>query len=90
MKTAMINSLKAAKNIGATIERRLNEVGIHSLADLAEVTAAKAYQRICEQNPGKIFPVCYYLYSLEGALLGLHWDDLPEDLKKDLLLQVGK
>lgn len=86
----MNNSLKSAKDIGPTILKRLNEIGLYSLADLAEITSVKAYMKICEENPGKTFPVCYYLYSLEGALLDLHWDDLPKDLKKDLRKQVGK
>jgi DNA transformation protein len=90
MKTTSSNSLQGAKNIGSTILKRLNEVGIYSLADLAELTSVKAYRKICEQNPGKTFPVCYYLYSLEGALLDLHWDNLPEDLKKDLRKKVGR
>lgn len=90
MNTLTNNSLKVAKNIGTTIIQRLNEIGVYSLADLAELTPVKAYKEICEYNPGKTFPVCYYLYSLEGALLDLHWDDLPKDLKKDLLRQVGR
>ena len=90
MESITKNSLKGAKNIGSTILKRLNEIGVYSLADLAEITPVKAYKRICEQNPNKSFPVCYYLYSLEGALLDLHWDDLPKDLKKDLLKQVGR
>jgi DNA transformation protein and related proteins len=82
------NSLKGAKNIGTTILHHLHEIGVYSLADLAEITPVKAYRKICEENPGKTFPVCYYLYSLEGALLDLHWNDLPKDLKMDLLKQV--
>ena len=88
MKPITNNSLKGAKNIGTTILKRLNEIGVYSLTDLADMMPVKAYKKICEQNPGKTFPVCYYLYSLEGALLDLHWDDLPEDLKKDLRKQV--
>jgi len=90
MKTITNNSLKGAKNIGITILKRLNEIGVYSLADLADMTPVQAYKKICEQNPGKTFPVCYYLYSLAGALLDLHWDDLPEDLKKDLRKQAGR
>jgi DNA transformation protein len=90
METITKNSLKGAKNIGSTILKRLNDIGVYSLADLVEITPVKAYQKICDHNPGKTFPVCYYLYSLEGALLDLHWDDLPKDLKKDLLKQVGR
>jgi DNA transformation protein and related proteins len=39
MKTPLSNNLKGAKNIGATIEKRLNEIGVFSLADLAQMTA---------------------------------------------------
>lgn len=90
METITKSSLKGAKNIGSTILKRLNEIGIYSLADLAAITPVKAYKKVCEQNPGKTFPVCYYLYSLQGALLDLHWDDLPKELKNDLLKQVGR
>lgn len=90
MKTQLSNNLKGAKNIGETIEKHLNEIGVFSLADLAEITPVKAYQSICKQNPDKTFPVCYYLYSLQGALLDLHWDDLPTQLKTELCKQVDK
>jgi DNA transformation protein and related proteins len=89
MKIQISNHLKGAKNIGATIEKRLNEVGVFSLADLAQISPAKAYQEICRQHPDKTFPICYYLYSLQGALLDLHWDDLPNDLKTELRAQAG-
>ena len=90
MKTKLSNSLKGARNIGITIEKRLNEIGVFSLADLAQMTPVKAYQKICKQHPDKTFPVCYNLYSLQGALLDLHWDDLPTDLKAELRKQVGR
>ena len=86
----MKNNLKGAKNIGATIEKRLNEIGVFSLADLAEMTPVNAYKNICKENPNKTIPICYYLYSLQGALLDLHWNKIPEELKKELLKQVGK
>ena len=79
MKTQFSNSLKGAKNIGATIEKRLNEIGVFSLADLAQTTPVKAYQNICKQHPSKTFPICYYLYSFQGALLDLYWNDRPEN-----------
>lgn len=90
METQIPNNLKGAKNIGATIEKRLNEIGVFSLADLSQITPAIAYQNICKQHPDKTFPVCYYLYSLQGALLGLHWDNLPDDLKIELQKQVER
>ena len=76
--------LKINSDLGATIEKYLNEIGIFTLADLAEVTSVEAFKRIRKNYPEKTIPVCYYLYSLEGALLDLHWNDIPSELKEEL------
>lgn len=76
-----INKLK---NIGPTIAKRLNAIGVYSLADLDEMTPALAYTKMAQKYPEKNLPICYYLYSLQGALLDMHWDDIPEKLKAEL------
>jgi hypothetical protein len=48
-----------------------------------------AYQCICARHPGKAVPVCYYLYSLEGALRNQPWDDIGVAIKQNLLRQVS-
>jgi DNA transformation protein len=78
-------NLAGLRNIGPTIRHRLNEIGVHTQADLKRVGPVNAYLRICANHPQQTIPVCYYLYSLQGALMGLHWDDLPESLKDELL-----
>lgn len=88
MKIKLNSDLSRAKNIGKTIEKRLNQIGVFTLADLAEKTSVEAFKEIKEQNKDITIPVCYYLYSLEGALLDLHWDDLPDDLKRDLRSKI--
>ena len=80
--------IEQAKNIGTTIAKRLNAIEIYSLADLAETTAVSAYKKMSQQNPEKHLPVCYYLYSLQGALLDLHWDEIPKELKSELRKQI--
>jgi DNA transformation protein len=82
------SGLAGLKNIGPTIEKRLNEIGITSRADLERVGAAPAYLKIKKKNPSVTVPVCYYLYSLQGALIGTHWDALPAKTKKELLDKV--
>lgn len=82
------SDLSKAKNIGKTIEKRLNEIGVFSLADLAEMTSVIAFKKIKENHKEKTIPVCYYLYSLEGALLDLHWNDLPLELKEELKRRI--
>ena len=73
-----------AKNIGKTIAKRLNEIGVFTLVDLAEMTPKVAYQKISDNYPNKTIPKCYYLYSLQGALLDLDWRELPEEVKSEL------
>lgn len=82
-------TLKQHKNIGATIEKRLNEVGITTIDDLAQIGAANAYLKIKENYPDKTLSVCYYLYSFQGALMDMHWDDIPTHIKADLRKQIG-
>lgn len=75
------SSLKGLKNIGPTIALRLHEVGVNSRQDLEALGPVKAFLKIKAAYPHKTIPVCYYLYSLEGALRNQHWDDLPERVK---------
>jgi DNA transformation protein len=85
----MTTSLKQYKNIGATIEKRLNEIGVNTIDDLAKVGAANAYIKIKKKYPDKTLSVCYYLYSFQGALMDMHWDDIPQNIKDDLRKQIG-
>lgn len=82
-------AFKGAKDTGQSIAKRLFEVGIYSFAELQQISASNAYLKIKESFPDKTLPVCYYLYSLEGALLDLHWDGISEKRKKELLREVG-
>lgn len=84
-----VPALGQLKNIGKTVEKRLNEIGIYSSTDLKKVGSANAYQLLSQKQPGKHLPVCYYLYSLEGALKNKHWNDFSESEKKKLRLKAG-
>ena len=82
------NDLSSMKNIWPTIQKRLQEIGINSKKDLKKIGPVLAYQKIQSRNPGKTIPVCYYLYSLQGALDNKYWDDISQSKKKNLLDQV--
>ena len=88
MKFKITSDLRQAKNIGAAIKKCLNEIGVFTLADLEKMTSVKAFKKICGNYPDKTVPVCYYLYSLEGALLNLHWNDTPSELKEELKAKI--
>ena len=84
-----MTAIKSLRNIGSTVAGRLHEIGITSRAELEKVGAAKAYRWLLENSPNKSLPVCYYLYSLEGALQDRHWDDFSEEEKAALRKAAG-
>lgn len=83
------SKLRGLKNIGPTIADRLGVVGIKTVADLKRVGPAKAFALVKAAHPDITIPVCYYLYSLQGALEGKHWDALAESTKGRLLQEAG-
>lgn len=81
--------LKGLVNIGPTVAARFAEVGIATVGDLRRIGVVKAFQMVRANNPEKHIPVCYYLYSLEGALQGIHWDALSAQTKRRLTREAG-
>lgn len=77
------------KNIGKKIAGRLNEVGIFSEDELRVIGAVEAHKRINEKYPNETLPVCYYLYSFEGALCDKHWDGIGAKRKRELKEEIG-
>ncbi|MCJ2543183.1 TfoX/Sxy family protein [Thermostichus vulcanus] len=74
--------LKGLKNIVPTIAQQLAEVGIVTVRDLKSVGVVNTYKRLKAQNPAITIPICYYLYALQGALEGVHWDDLSPEVAR--------
>lgn len=81
--------LSELKNLGPTILKRLKEIRIQSEIDLRKMGAVKAYILMQKKSKTKL-PVCYYLYSLVGALEGKHWNEISATKKKELLGQIGR
>jgi DNA transformation protein len=82
-------SLTDLRNIGKRIAGRLNEVGIYSEDDLRRVGAVGANRMIKERYPDETLPICYYMYSFEGALADEYWDEIGEHRKQQLKAQIG-
>jgi DNA transformation protein len=82
-------SLTDLKSIGHKLASRLNEIGVFSEDELRHVGAVGAHQMIKEKYPEETLPVCYYLYSIEGALVNKHWNEIGEQKKKHLKSQIG-
>jgi DNA transformation protein len=72
------------KNIGKKNAGRLNEGGIFSENELRLAGAVAAHRMIKKRYPDETLPVCYYLYSFEGALADRHWNEIDEERKQEL------
>lgn len=77
-------------NIGVKSADRLEAVGIHNEADLRKAGSVQAHQRLALRFRKETLPVCYYLYSFEGALRDLHWDAIGSARKQQLLDAVRR
>ncbi|HBV88415.1 MAG TPA: competence protein TfoX [Desulfosporosinus sp.] len=76
-----MTELSALPNIGKTVEQQLNQVGIKTIRQLNEVGSKKAWSKI----KGIDDSACLNkLYALEGAIQGIRWHNLSEDIKVEL------
>lgn len=85
-----MKKLEDCKNLGKTIINNLDKIGINSYQDLKQIGPVNAYIELSNRFPDKAWPACYYLYSLEGALINKHWDDIGQKRKQELLTEIGR
>lgn len=73
--------LTEMKNIGTEMNKKLNEVGIKTAADLEKLGSKETYFRLKTTFPN----VCLvHLYSLQGAIDDIEYNMLPEKTKREL------
>jgi hypothetical protein len=70
------------RNIGAFSLKRLHEIGVYTLKDLEAMGPVKAYVRIKRHYPEDT--TLLLLYSLQGTLMGIHWNAVPQEIKDSL------
>ncbi|MEZ5545944.1 MAG: TfoX/Sxy family protein [Lysobacteraceae bacterium] len=73
------------QNIGPKSAAWLRQVGIRSQEDLVAAGSVEAFLR-CKRAGFR--PSLNMLYALEGALLGCHWQKIPEERRATLQVQV--
>lgn len=76
-----MSELQQLSNIGKELDKQLNAVGIHSFDDLANIGSQEAWLKIKAMDPSACIN---RLMSLEGALQGMRWHNLPEKEKQRL------
>ncbi|MDE2818916.1 MAG: TfoX/Sxy family protein [Chloroflexota bacterium] len=80
----MREDLLKLKNIGETSADWLIAIGIDSVSQIEELGAAEVYRRLRAR-----FPVSRnMLWALQGALLDIPYNQLPESLKQALLEEL--
>lgn len=84
-----MSNLTALKNIGKTVAFKLEEIGVSTKSDLQKLGSAQAYQQMQANSPGSHLPLCYYLYSLEGALKNKDWRSFSETQKFNMRSKAG-
>jgi DNA transformation protein len=81
----MHDELQDLKNLGKTSAQWLHAIGIHNVADLRRCGAVSAYQAVKARGFGASRVL---LYAIEGALLGVHWNQLTTQHKQTLNQQL--
>ena len=71
--------LTSMMNIGKEMEKKLTSIGIESSEKLIEAGAKNAFLRLKQKYPN----VCLvHLYTLEGAIHNIEFNNLSEDKKR--------
>ena len=78
----METSIQGMKNLGPTSAALLQSVGIETEEALREAGAVLAYKIVKHRHPQRVNLL--FLYALEGAVRGRHWNSFSPDEKARL------
>ncbi|MCC6500059.1 MAG: TfoX/Sxy family DNA transformation protein [Anaerolineales bacterium] len=76
------------KHLGPKSAEWLASIGVHTLDDVARLGVVETYRRVKAAYPERV--TLNMLWGLQAALLGIRWDELPQDIKNQLLKEVEK
>jgi hypothetical protein len=71
------------RNIGPKSAAQLRQVGVRTLDDLRALGSLEAFVKLKRAG---FKPSLNLLYSLEGALLDCHWQQVPDERRSELVL----
>jgi len=80
-------TLLVSKNLGQQSAAWMESVGIRTLADLKLFGVVPAHKQVKEMFPDRVS--LNLLWALQGAMLGIKWNHLPEEMKAKLRAQIG-
>jgi DNA transformation protein len=74
------------QNLGKKSQEWLRAVGIETLEQVEELGVMESYLRVKAAFPRHV--TRNLLWGLQGAVMGLKWDQIPEDIRSSLLAEV--
>ncbi len=78
-------SIARLKNLGPASSEWLAEIGVRTPAQLRAIGSLEAYRLIrARGRPASLNLV----YAIQAALMDIHWQRLPPDIRDDLKVQV--
>jgi len=76
--------LTSLRNIGKEMEKKLKSIDITTAEELKKVGSKEAFARL-KLRYANICMICpVHLYTLEGAISDIEYNQLPESVKQDL------
>ena len=76
-----MGELSKLPNIGAFVEKQLDDVGIKTYEQLKKAGSKEAWLKIIAIDPSACI---HRLYALEGAIEGIKKSNLSPEIKKEL------
>ncbi len=78
--------IASLKNLGPKSAERIVAVGITDLDALSRIGAATTYHKVKSKFPNDTS--LNLLWAIQGALMGIHWQDIDDDLKQHLMNEL--
>lgn len=82
-----VENLSDLKNFGPKSTEWLNAIGVYTKADLRRLGSVTIYRLLKEQGYNVSLNL---VYAIEGALMDVHWNKLPPDVKAELKEMVKR
>lgn len=82
-----MSELETINGIGPAMAQWLGEIGIKSEGDIHRLGSVEIYRRLKAHRPKEVS--LNALWGLEAVILGIRWDQLPQDVKEELKQQIA-
>jgi DNA transformation protein len=77
-----MNDLTESPNIGNTLAKKLEDIGITSLEEVRNTGSKELLTRMASRDRNGVCLIM--LYALEGAAQGIRWHGLSQERKEEL------